>query len=288
MSQSFLQMNTVFISILIESLPFILLAVILSGIIQIFVTEEMLAKIIPKNRYLSVLVTTLLGALFPACECGIIPITKRLIAKGVPLHAGVGFMQTAPVINPIVVMSTYAAFGNSWRMVLYRCGLSFFVSFISSIILSFQFKDSQLKQAFIPEVTHKIGFTSKLDGMIRHTIDEFFSVGKYLIMGALIASAMQTYIKTSTLVSIGHGTYSAILLMMALAFILSICSSADAFIASSFRSTFGTGSIVAFLVFGAIFDIKNLLMMTGTFKKKFVFFLFIYTIVLTSIGALFL
>ena len=112
-----------------------------------------MAKIIPKNRYfLSVLVTTLLGALFPACECGIIPITKRLIAKGVPLHAGVGFMQTAPVINPIVVMSTYAAFGNSWRMVLYRCGLSFFVSFISSIILSFQFKDNQLKQALIPEV----------------------------------------------------------------------------------------------------------------------------------------
>ena len=109
MSQSFLQMNTVFISILIESLPFILLAVILSGIIQMFVTEEMLAKIIPKNRYLSILVTSLLGALFPACECGIIPITKRLISKGVPLHAGVGFMQTAPVINPIVVMSTYAA-----------------------------------------------------------------------------------------------------------------------------------------------------------------------------------
>ena len=166
MSQSFLQMNTVFISILIEALPFILLAVILSGIIQMFVTEEMLAKIIPKNRYLSVLVTTLLGALFPACECGIIPITKRLIAKGVPLHAGVGFMQTAPVINPIVVMSTYAAFGNSWRMVLYRCGLSFFVSFISSTILSFQFKDNQLKQALIPEVTHTISFTSKLNGMI--------------------------------------------------------------------------------------------------------------------------
>ena len=288
MSQSFLQMNTVFISILIEALPFILLAVILSGIIQMFVTEEMLAKIIPKNRYLSVLVTTLLGALFPACECGIIPITKRLIAKGVPLHAGVGFMQTAPVINPIVVMSTYAAFGNSWRMVLYRCGLSFFVSFISSTILSFQFKDNQLKQALIPEVTHTISFTSKLNGMIRHTIDEFFSVGKYLIMGALIASAMQTYIKTSTLVSIGHGKYSAILLLMALAFILSICSSADAFIASSFRSTFGTGPIVAFLVFGAIFDIKNLLMMLGTFKKRFVFFLFIYTFILTFIGALFL
>ncbi|MFC3885864.1 permease [Bacillus songklensis] len=287
-SQSFLQMNTVFISILVEALPFILLAVIISGIIQMFVTEEMLAKIIPKNRFLSVLVTTLLGALFPACECGIVPITKRLISKGVPLHAATGFMLTGPVINPVVVMSTFAAFGNSWRMVWYRCGLSFFVALVIGLILSFQFEDGQLKQELSHHSSHKMSFRSKLEGMIRHTIDEFFSVGKFLVMGGLIAAAMQTYVKTSTLLSIGHGKYTAILVMMGLAFILSVCSSADAFIASSFRSTFGTGSIVAFLVFGPIFDIKNLLMMMGTFKKKLVFSLLIYTVVFTFIGAIFI
>jgi uncharacterized protein len=287
-SQSFLQMNTVFISILVEALPFILLAVIISGIIQMFVTEEMLAKIIPKNRFLSVLVTTLLGALFPACECGIVPITKRLISKGVPLHAATGFMLTGPVINPVVIMSTYAAFGNSWKMALYRCGLSFFVAFIAGLILSFQFKDGQLKQELSQHSTHRMSFRARLEGMVQHTIDEFFSVGKFLVLGALIASAMQTYVKTSTLLSIGHGKYAAILVMMGLAFILSVCSSADAFIASSFRSTFGTSSLVAFLVFGPMFDVKNLLMMLGTFKKKFVFFLLIYTALLTFIGAIFI
>ncbi|WP_026692351.1 permease [Peribacillus kribbensis] len=289
MSQSFLQMNTVFISILIEAIPFILLAVLISGVIQIFVTEEMLAKIIPKNRYLSIIVTMFLGILFPACECGIVPLTKRLIAKGVPMPAGVAFMMTAPVINPVVVISTYAAFGNSWRMVAYRCGLSCLVSFCTSVALSFQFKDNGLKHAAAPNMNlKKVSFKTKFDAMIEHSIGEFFSVGKYLIMGGLIAAAMQTYIKTSTLVSIGHGKVSAVLLMMVLAFILSICSSADAFIASSFRSTFGTGSIVAFLVFGPIFDIKNLLMLLGTFKNKLVLMLLMYTVIVTFAGAVLL
>ncbi|MEG7763219.1 permease, partial [Listeria monocytogenes] len=84
--------------------------------------------------------------------------------------------------------------------------------------------------------------------------DEFFSVGKYLVFGALIAAAMQTYIKTSTLVSIGHGPILSILLMMVLAFVLSLCSEADAFIGASFRSVFSTQSIVAFLVFGPMLD----------------------------------
>ncbi|PLT31152.1 permease [Peribacillus deserti] len=287
MNQSLLQMNTVFVSILIEAIPFILLAVVISGVIQIFVTEEMLAKIIPKNRFLSVLVTMLLGIFFPSCECGIVPLTKRLISKGVPVHAGVAFMLTAPVINPVVVMSTYAAFGNSWKMVGYRCGISCLVSFFTSISLSFHFKGSGLKHEIqsMPH-TSKASFKSKFDDMIGHSIEEFFSVGKFVIMGALIAAAMQTFIKTSTLVEIGHGKVGAVLLMMVLAFILSVCSSADAFIASSFRSTFSTGSIVAFLVFGPIFDIKNLLMLMGTFKKKFVYMLLMYTSTITIIGAL--
>ncbi|MEK4484305.1 permease [Psychrobacillus sp. FSL H8-0484] len=286
-SQLFLQFNTIFISILIESLPFILLAVIVSALIQVFVTDEMLAKVIPKNRFLSVLSASALGAIFPACECGIIPIARRLMAKGVPLHAAIAFMLTGPIINPVVLFSTYVAFGNSWKMVLYRGGLSFVVAFIVGIILSYQFKESQLKHTFIHQVSPKnITVKGKVLGSLKHMVDEFFSVGKYLIFGAIIAAAVQTYMKTSTLTSIGHGDYSSSLVMMGLAFIMSLCSSADAFVAASFRSTFSTGAIIAFLVFGAKFDIKNTLMMLGVFKTKFVFFLFIYTAILVFLGSL--
>ncbi|AMA51039.1 hypothetical protein AN935_01670 [Bacillus inaquosorum] len=285
---SFLQLNSIFISILIEAIPFILIGVILSGIIQMFVSEEMIARIMPKNRFLAVLFGALAGVLFPACECGIIPITRRLLLKGVPLHAGVAFMLTAPIINPIVLFSTYIAFGNRWSVVFYRGGLALAVSVIIGIILSYQFKDNQLLKPDEPGHHHHHHHTllQKLGGTLRHAIDEFFSVGKYLIIGAFIAAAMQTYVKTSTLLAIGQNDVSSSLVMMGLAFVLSLCSEVDAFIASSFSSTFSLGSLIAFLVFGAMVDIKNLLMMLAAFKKRFVFLLITYIVVIVLAGSL--
>lgn len=285
---SFLQLNSIFISILIEAIPFILIGVILSGIIQMFVSEEMIARIMPKNRFLAVLFGALAGVLFPACECGIIPITRRLLLKGVPLHAGVAFMLTAPIINPIVLFSTYIAFGNRWSVVFYRDGLALAVSLIIGVILSYQFKDNQLLKPDEPGHHHHHHGTllQKLGGTLRHAIDEFFSVGKYLIIGAFIAAAMQTYVKTSTLLAIGQNDVSSSLVMMGLAFVLSLCSEVDAFIASSFSSTFSLGSLIAFLVFGAMVDIKNLLMMLAAFKKRFVFLLITYIVVIVLAGSL--
>lgn len=285
---SFLQLNSIFISILIEAIPFILIGVILSGIIQMFVSEEMIARIMPKNRFLAVLFGALAGVLFPACECGIIPITRRLLLKGVPLHAGVAFMLTAPIINPIVLFSTYIAFGNRWSVVFYRGGLALAVSLIIGVILSYQFKDNQLLKPDEPGHHHHHHGTllQKLGGALRHAIDEFFSVGKYLIIGAFIAAAMQTYVKTSTLLAIGQNDVSSSLVMMGLAFVLSLCSEVDAFIASSFSSTFSLGSLIAFLVFGAMVDIKNLLMMLAAFKKRFVFLLITYIVVIVLAGSL--
>lgn len=285
---SFLQLNSIFISILIEAIPFILIGVILSGIIQMFVSEEMIARIMPKNRFLAVLFGALAGVLFPACECGIIPITRRLLLKGVPLHAGVAFTLTAPIINPIVLFSTYIAFGNRWSVVFYRGGLALAVSLIIGVILSYQFKDNQLLKPDEPGHHHHHHGTllQKLGGTLRHAIDEFFSVGKYLIIGAFIAAAMQTYVKTSTLLAIGQNDVSSSLVMMGLAFVLSLCSEVDAFIASSFSSTFSLGSLIAFLVFGAMVDIKNLLMMLAAFKKRFVFLLITYIVVIVLAGSL--
>lgn len=284
---SFLQLNSIFISILIEAIPFILIGVILSGIIQMFVSEEMIARIMPKNRFLAVLFGALAGVLFPACECGIIPITRRLLLKGVPLHAGIAFMLTAPIINPIVLFSTYIAFGNRWSVVFYRGGLALAVSLIIGVILSYQFKDNQLLKPDEPGHHHHHGtLLQKLGGTFRHAIDEFFSVGKYLIIGAFIAAAMQTYVKTSTLLAIGQNDVSSSLVMMGLAFVLSLCSEVDAFIASSFSSTFSLGSLIAFLVFGAMVDIKNLLMMLAAFKKRFVFLLITYIVVIVLAGSL--
>ncbi|PLS17973.1 hypothetical protein CVD28_09820 [Bacillus sp. M6-12] len=287
MTQSFLQLNTIFISILIEAFPFVLIGVLLAGIIQMFVSEQMIARMMPKNPILAILFSILIGALFPACECGIVPVVRRLIGKGVPSYAGIAFMLTAPVINPIVLFSSYIAFGNSWEIMLYRGGLAVVVAFIVGLLLFWHYKDDSilLNPAILTD--EDVSVMGKIKGTLNHAVEEFFSVGKYLILGAFVAAAMQTYVKTSTLLAIGQNEASGSLVMMGLAFVLSLCSEADAFIASSFRTTFSTGSLVAFLVFGPMVDIKNTLMMLSAFKKKSVFLIILYISMLVFIGSLF-
>lgn len=255
----------------IEALPFVLLGVFISGLIQIFVTEKMLAKYMPKNRFLAILMATLMGVLFPACECGIVPIVRRLVAKGLPIHVGISFMLTAPIINPVVLFATYVAFGSDWKMVFYRSTVAIIVACCTGLLLSFLFKGNQLKDCNINiDHFHGLSLRMKLGETLRHAVDEFFSVGKYLLFGAFVAASMQTYVKTSTLLEIGHNQYTSSLVMMGLAFILSLCSEADAFIASSFQSTFSVGSLIAFLVLGPMLDVKNTLMLLGAFRIRLV------------------
>lgn len=285
-----LQLNTIFISIVIEAIPFIIIGAFVSALIEVFISENTIIRIMPKNRFLSVITASLIGALFPGCECGIVPITARLIKKGMAPYSAISFMLSAPIINPIVLFATFIAFGDSWTMVWYRAGLAIGVSILVGIILSFFSKESPIKinhDEHVHDHSHQ-NTKQKLISVVTHTIDEFLSVGKFLVMGSLIASAMQVYIPTKILVTLGHTKITASLIMMALAFILSICSEADAFVASSFRNSFAQSSIVAFLVFGAMVDIKNLLMMFGSFKPKFVILLISLISTLVFIGSLLL
>ncbi|MDQ6423505.1 permease [Paenibacillus sp. LHD-117] len=292
---TFLQLNTIFLSMVMEAIPFVLVGVLISGLIQSFITERWIAKIMPKNRFLSSLFGCSVGILFPSCECGIVPITRRLLGKGVPLNAGIAFMLTGPVVNPIVLFSTYVAFGNDWRIVAVRAGMAFAVALVVSVSISLLFPALPLRQA-IQEMAASTALSDvprapmplrrKLGSVLTHAVEEFFSVGKYLVLGAFIAACMQTFIPTSSLLHIGSNPIMASLVMMGLAFTMSLCSEADAFIASSFRSTFSMGSISAFLVFGPMIDIKNTLMLLGTFKTKFVVVLIAFVSVSTLTGSL--
>ncbi|ANZ96239.1 permease [Brochothrix thermosphacta] len=299
---SFLQMNTIFISILIEALPFVLIGAFISGFIQSFLSEKFIARIIPKNKFLGVLFGSSLGVAFPSCECGIVPIVHRLNKKGVPIHTGVAFMLTAPIVNPIVVMSTYIAFGNTWEIPILRVVGSLVVSIVVGTLIAYFYKGEGLRKVVEKKINAKEhGHTGhhhhhsssqketigqKLWHASQHSVDEFFTVGKYLVFGSLLAAAMQVYVKTSILTTLGDNKLMAILVMIVLAFLLSLCSEADAFIAASFRGLFPQSAIVAFLVFGPMIDFKNILMMINAFKTKLTAYIVVSTTVVTIIYAL--
>ena len=288
-SNSFLQLNTIFLSILIEAIPFVLVGVLIAGFIQIFITEDHIRAWIPKNKFLAVLMSCVVGAAFPACECGIVPIVRRLIGKGVPIYAGVGFLLTGPLINPIVILSTYMAFGNDLNMALLRMGVGFAAALAIALMVSVLFKSNQLKKTQGNKRTEGRGhkkqpFVTRIREMLHHSIDEFFDMSKYLIAGAFVAAFLQTYVSTQSLLQLGDSQFQSTLIMMALAFVLSLCSEADAFIGASFRNVFPTTSILAFLVYGPMIDLKNAIMLLSVFKVKFVFVLFV---LITSIVFIF-
>ncbi|KLJ45174.1 membrane protein [Streptococcus agalactiae] len=270
---SVLQWFAIFISIIIEALPFVLLGTILSGIIEVFITPDIVNKFLPKNKFLRVLFGTFVGFVFPSCECGIIPIINRFLEKQVPSYTAVPFLATAPIINPIVLFATYSAFGNSIRFLILRFVGATIVAIALGVMLAFLVDDNILKEDAKPTHFHDYSdkkWYQKIFLALAHAIDEFFDTGRYLVFGTLIASVMQIYLPTRVLTTIGHSPITAILVMMLLAFILSLCSEADAFIGASLLSTFGIAPVMAFLLIGPMIDIKNLMMMVNSFKTRFI------------------
>lgn len=270
---SMLQWFAIFLSIIIEALPFVLLGTILSGCIEVFVTPDLVQKNLPKAKFPRILFGSLIGFVFPSCECGIIPIINRFLEKKVPSYTAVPFLATAPIINPIVLFATYSAFGNSLRFLILRLLGAILVALALGVMLAFFVDDDILKESAEPSHFHDYrheNFLKRIYLALVHAIDEFFDTGRYLVFGTLIASAMQIYVPTKILTSIGHNPLTAILVMMLLAFILSLCSEADAFIGASLLSTFGMAPVLAFLLIGPMVDIKNLMMMIKAFKGKFI------------------
>lgn len=270
--QSVLQAGAIFLSIIIEALPFVLIGSILAGFIEVYLTPDRVYRYLPKQVWLRIVCGTLIGFVFPSCECGVVPITNRLLEKKVPSYTAIPFLVTAPIINPIVLFATYTAFGNSMRFVLYRALGAILVALILGSLLAIGNKT--------PLLAEKENLTTEEDPRTRswaafgrawiHAIDEFFDTGRYLVFGCLFTSLVQVYVPTAILTGIAHNPLAATCLMMGLAFLLSLCSEADAFIGASFLSSFGFGPVMAFLVIGPMIDVKNLLLMVPSFKKGYI------------------
>lgn len=283
---SVLQMSVIFLSIVIEALPFVLLGCLISGALQVFLTPERVTKILPKNKLASIAMGCGLGVFFPSCECGIVPIVNQFVKKDVPVHTAFAFMLTAPIVNPIVIFSTFIAFGNSAKFAFLRVVGSLIVAMVVGVWLAYFNQQGVLKQQSMslmqkgtPNGHHHYhghdhapveGKGQQIKALLQHSLDEFFDTGRYLIIGGLIASAMQTYLPTGLMLTLGSTKLLAVFVMLLLALTLSLCSEADAFIGSSLLSLFGAGPVVGFLVFGPMVDIKNLLMMKRYFTGRFI------------------
>ncbi|KAF4326179.1 hypothetical protein G195_000229 [Phytophthora kernoviae 00238/432] len=278
-------MKTIFISIFLEAAPFLLIGVLLSSFMQWFVSEEMVRKLTPKNPVGGVLVAGLLGVIFPICEFGMIPVVRRLMNKGMPAYIAVTFILSGPVVNPIVFTATLLAFPSHPEIVIARMLLSFAVAAFIGMLTYMFVHYNPLKMSKRLDHEHDHVHDKNWRSFFIHAGDEFVDMSKYLVIGALITACIQTFISRSDLISLGNGPVASYAFMMGFAYVLSLCSTSDAFVASAFSHTFALGPLLSFLVLGPMLDFKSTLMLLSTFRTRFVIGLSLAIIILVFAGS---
>jgi uncharacterized membrane protein YraQ (UPF0718 family) len=273
-------------SIIIEALPFVLLGSLVSALIEVYVPERALDRIARLPLAVQVPGAALGGLAFPVCECGSVPVARRLIARGVHPSAGVAFMLAAPIVNPVVLLSTwiaYRGFGIGPQMVGGRALLGLVVAIAAGWALGADKATTILRKA--PSDEHGRGGRSRAGGFVAHLSSEFTYMAKFVVIGASLAAALQTIVPQNIIAGLAGNTIIASLALMGLAFVLSLCSEADAFVAISFTQ-FSPAAQLAFLVSGPVLDTKLGFLYGASFGARFVPRLVMVVVPIVLAGAL--
>lgn len=271
--------SIVFSSIVIEALPFILIGAVLASFMQVYISNNIFNKIISKNKLLGSIQAGIIGVFLPVCECATVPITKGLLNKKVPLNVAITYMLAAPIVNPLVILSTYYAFDGNIKVVLLRVGVGFSIAVIAGVLMLclsgennifIDNGEGELQGKCLCGCSEIDDNSSKPIRLLKHTSLEFYEIGKYFIVGATLAAIFQTFVPRDIIFYFENSAVLSIIILMAFSFLISLCSEADAFVASTFMNRFSLGSITGFLIIGPMIDLKNTIMLFSIFKKSFV------------------
>jgi uncharacterized membrane protein YraQ (UPF0718 family) len=268
-----------FLSVVLEGVPFILAGVVLSGLIDAFLPPRVLARLLPRHPAGGILLGGALGAILPMCECGIVVVIRRLLQKGLPLSSAMAYMLAAPVVNPTVAVSTYAAFRGQGplEMMLCRIALSFAVAVVIASIVHFLRRAWVLRPDLVaaPVIDDHPDVRSgkeKSAAAVRAATGDFLDVTVFFVLGAAVATLFNTSVNQQVIMPLADDRALAVGSMMALAALLSLCSTSDAFVAATFTA-FPSAAKLAFMSFGPVVDLKLVFIYGLVFRKRFIGFL---------------
>ncbi len=316
------------VGLLAQAFPFLLIGVLVSGAIAAFLTRDFIERRFPQSLGAGMAVSLAAGFAMPVCDCATVPVFARMVRKGIPLPSAVVFLCAAPIINPVVIWSTWFAFPDRPVLTFSRVGLGVPVSLaIGASFALFPPRRDVLRPGIdggdvdghapgchspacegtynavggssAPELNiadsdiptpnapaPDVGVMTRCVAMLRHAHDDLFRVVPYMLAGIFLASSIRVLWGANPPEWLTrHGVVLSILIMMALAFLSSLCSSSDAVIARGFATVFPTPALLGFLVFGPIMDVKNVLMLTSMFSRRFVVRIALTAVVVVFIAA---
>lgn len=285
-----------FLAILWEAMPFIVLGAVLAGILEEFLPQQAITRFLPKAVVPSIMIGGVLGLIFPMCECGILVVMRRLLRKGLPLSCCIAYMLAGPIINVVVIFSTWAAFeghGIAPEMVGFRVGMGFVVACLTAMIVHLQYLKhgnalltdiamppanapvadvpdaaTDPVQDAIPAKKRTVG--ERLSNISATAMHDFVDITLFLTLGAVLAATAKLFISPGEVEALSREQpFLAIPAMMVLAVLMCLCSEADAFVAASFTKMHISAK-VAFLVLGPMLDLKLLLMYTRVFRRRLI------------------
>lgn len=282
---------TLSLSIFVEAFPFLVLGSILAAMVNTYVPAHTFEKLLPKRGFFRRAILSLMGFLFPVCECGNVPLARSLMIQGLKPSEAITFLLAAPVINPVTIWATWAAFSYDQSIVVSRVAVTFIIANIIGYILSLKKREQDFLTMDFVELCdvptkQKKTTSHRIDKLSSNFTHEAFAMIKMLAFGAIVAGIVQSFVPRDILVSIGSNVILSILAMLLLAFVVSICANVDAFFALSFANTFTAGSIVSFLVFGPMIDIKMLALLKTTFKNELLITITILSLLMSALAGL--
>jgi len=357
---NFSDFRLTFMSIVFEAMPFIVIGAVISGILEEMLPQQFFQRFLPKNRFLAIVASSILGIFMPMCECGIVPVMRRLLRKGVPASCAITYMLSAPGMNFIVLSSTALAFWGyrdgaydlfgigGLGMVFLRGGFAFVTAVTVGVVVERMARkgiklvredvnrdrlvQSEESERLVEESTlvasaqkiaaghshdhhhhehgpdcdhdhhhdcdhdhshdHDHGHAhhhhehehhhhehahgpakrsaiDRLRAISEIALGDFIDISAFLILGAILAAVISTSLPRATLEQLANQRELSVLSMMVLAFLLSLCSEADAFVAANFRGL-STGSKLAMIVLGPMLDVKLLIMYRWVFTTRMV------------------
>ena len=262
---------TLALSVLVESMPFVVLGIVLSIVVRVWLPEAWIVRILPRTPWLRRVVISLIGMFLPVCECGNVPLARGLMVRGLTVAESMTFLFAAPIINPITIITTHQAFGFDDGILVARLLGGFAIANLLGWVFSRHPEpDRLLTTRFAAECRLPVHdeHGSRLERSVRLFGREAAVLLPALFVGAMAAAAVQTFVPRAVLVALGSDPVWSIVAMIGLAFVISVCSNVDAFFILPFASTFLPGSIVVFLLFGAMLDIKMLALLRTTFTTR--------------------
>jgi uncharacterized protein len=283
----------IFGSLLVQAIPFVMMGALAAAAVEVLVPVGTLEKLGRLPRALQLPAAAVAGLAFPICECGSVPVARRLAQRGLMPSAAVTFMLAAPVLNPVVLASTFVAYRGRttlWLMLGGRLALGMAAAIAVGWVVGRRSAAELLKPNPAETHVHAVELErpeARSRRFITHLGNDFLFMGRYLILGATIAAAIQTFLPSSLLADVAGIPVLSIVAMMALAAALSLCSESDAFVAASFVQ-FGPSAQLAFLVSGPMVDAKLVPLYAGTFRRGFVTAVVVTVTLVTLVGTLWL